>query len=61
MGRCVVQLRGVNVGGSGRLAMADLRALLEDLGGTGVRTYLQSGNAVLDWRTVLALHELGST
>ena len=49
MGRCVVLLRGVNVGGSGRLAMADLRALLEDLGGTGVRTYLQSGNAVLEW------------
>lgn len=49
MGRCVVLLRGVNVGGSGRLAMAELRALLEDLGATGVRTYLQSGNAVLDW------------
>ena len=49
MGRCVVLLRGVNVGGSGRLAMADLRALLADVGGADVRTYLQSGNAVLTW------------
>ena len=49
MGRCVVLLRGVNVGGSGRLAMADLRALLADLDGTDVRTHLQSGNAVLTW------------
>ena len=40
-------LRGVNVGGRNRLAMADLRALLERLGCTDVRTYLQSGNAVV--------------
>ena len=38
-------LRGVNVG-KNKLAMADLRALLTDLGGEDVRTYLQSGNAV---------------
>lgn len=43
----VVLLRGVNVGRAKRLAMADLRGLLVDLGGTGVRTVLNSGNAVL--------------
>ncbi|XKK40406.1 DUF1697 domain-containing protein [Nocardiopsis sp. ARC36] len=42
----VALLRGINVGGHRRIAMADLRALLEDLGYTGVATYAQSGNAV---------------
>ncbi|MFF8413421.1 DUF1697 domain-containing protein [Streptomyces omiyaensis] len=39
-------LRGINVGGSRKLPMAELRPLLEDLGHGEVRTYLQSGNAV---------------
>ena len=39
-------LRGVNVGGRGRLAMADLRRVVEGLGHRGVRTYVQSGNVV---------------
>ncbi|MFG3658465.1 DUF1697 domain-containing protein [Streptomyces sp. NPDC047706] len=39
-------LRGINVGGSRKVPMADLRALLENLGHEGVRTYLQSGQAV---------------
>jgi uncharacterized protein (DUF1697 family) len=43
----VALLRAVNVGGT-KLPMADLRALLEGLGLTNVRTYLQSGNAVFD-------------
>jgi uncharacterized protein (DUF1697 family) len=47
--RCAVLLRGVNVGRGNRIAMADLRALLERLGAADVRTYLQSGNAVVDW------------
>ncbi len=38
-------LRGINVGGNKKVPMAELRALLEGLGHTGVRTYLQSGNA----------------
>ena len=42
----VLLLRGINVGGAGKLPMADLRALLTDLGCTGVVTYIQSGNAV---------------
>lgn len=39
-------LRGVNVGGRNRVAMTDLRAILESLGYVGVRTYIQSGNAI---------------
>jgi uncharacterized protein (DUF1697 family) len=42
----VALLRGINVGRNKRVAMADLRALLEGLGYTEVRTLLQSGNAV---------------
>ena len=42
----VLLLRGVNVGGAGRLPMADLRGLLEELGCVAVETYIQSGNAV---------------
>ncbi len=40
-------LRGVNLGGSRRLAMADLRALLTELGHTEVKTLMASGQAVL--------------
>jgi uncharacterized protein (DUF1697 family) len=42
----VLLLRGINVGGAGKLPMADLRALLSGLGCTSVKTYIQSGNAV---------------
>jgi uncharacterized protein (DUF1697 family) len=38
-------LRGINVGGSKKIPMADLRTLMEGLGHDGVRTYLQSGQA----------------
>lgn len=41
----VALLRGVNVGNN-RVAMADLRALVEDLGHTAVATYVNSGNVV---------------
>lgn len=47
MTRCVLLLRGVNVGRSNRIRMPDLVALLEGLGCTGVTTHLQSGNALL--------------
>lgn len=44
----VVLLRGVNVGGPGTgLKMAAFRDVLESLGCGDVRTYIQSGNAVL--------------
>jgi len=44
--RYVALFRGINVGKAKRIAMADLRAILEKLGYTGVRTLLNSGNAV---------------
>lgn len=43
--RWLLLLRAVNVGGNNRLPMAELKALLEDLGHRDVRTYLNSGNA----------------
>jgi uncharacterized protein (DUF1697 family) len=42
----VALLRGINLGRHKRIAMADLRQLLEALGYADVRTLLQSGNAV---------------
>lgn len=42
----VALLRAVNVGGTGKLPMADLRALAEKLGFEQVATYIQSGNLV---------------
>ena len=42
----VALLRGINVGRNKRLAMADLRRILESLGFENVRTHLQSGNAI---------------
>jgi uncharacterized protein (DUF1697 family) len=44
--RYAAMLRGVNVGGNKKIAMADLRALLTGLGHDDVGTLLQSGNAV---------------
>ena len=42
----VALLRGINVGTSKRVAMADLRRVLTDLGYTDVSTVLNSGNAL---------------
>ena len=42
----VALLRGINVGGKNKVAMADLRALVADLGHTDVSTYIQSGNVL---------------
>jgi uncharacterized protein (DUF1697 family) len=46
MARYVALFRGINVGKAKRIAMADLRVLLEKLGCTDVQTLLNSGNAV---------------
>lgn len=43
----IVLFRGINVGGTGIVRMADLRALLGELGFEDVATYVQSGNVVL--------------
>jgi uncharacterized protein (DUF1697 family) len=45
-GRQIALLRGINVGRAKRIAMADLRTLVEDLGYQDVRTVLNSGNVV---------------
>lgn len=42
----IALLRGINVGKNKRIAMADLRVMLESLGYGDVRTLLQSGNAL---------------
>jgi uncharacterized protein (DUF1697 family) len=46
MAQLVALLRGINVGRNKRLAMADLRALMVDIGYEDARTHLQSGNVV---------------
>ena len=46
MARQIALLRGINVGGNKKVEMARLRTLLEELGYTDVRTYVNSGNAV---------------
>lgn len=47
----VALLRGINVGPSSRIAMADLRELFAELGYTDVRTVLQSGNVIFSSTT----------
>lgn len=46
----VALLRAVNVGGTGKLPMADLKALCEAVGLRNVQTYIASGNVVFDSR-----------
>lgn len=47
MARHIALLRGINVGASRRIAMADLRVALTAAGFDDVQTYLQSGNVLL--------------
>ena len=42
----VALLRAINVGGTGKLAMSELRRLCEEAGFKDCRTYIQSGNVV---------------
>ena len=44
----VVLLRAVNVGGTGKLPMSDLKRLCEKAGFQNVRTYIASGNVVAE-------------
>ena len=50
MGSFVALLRAVNVGGTGKLAMSELKTMCEDLGFTSVKTYIASGNVVFESR-----------
>lgn len=44
----VALLRAVNVGGTGKLPMSELKAMCESLGFAKVRTYIASGNVVFE-------------
>jgi uncharacterized protein (DUF1697 family) len=46
MASLIALLRAVNVGGTGKLPMSELKAMCEELGFSDVRTYIASGNVV---------------
>lgn len=48
MAKRIAFIRGINVGGTTTVPMADLRTGLEAAGFQNVRTYIQSGNVVYD-------------
>jgi uncharacterized protein (DUF1697 family) len=48
MATLIALLRAVNVGGTGKLPMSDLRSLCEAAGFENVRTYIASGNVVFN-------------
>lgn len=56
--RHIALWRGINVGKAKRLAMADLKALLAELGATHVTTLLNSGNAVFDMKKKLGADKI---
>ena len=42
----IALLRAVNVGGTGILAMSELKAMCDELGFSSAKTYIASGNVV---------------
>jgi uncharacterized protein (DUF1697 family) len=44
----IALLRAVNVGGTGKLPMAELRMMAQQAGFAGVRTYIASGNLLFE-------------
>jgi uncharacterized protein (DUF1697 family) len=50
MANYIALLRAVNVGGTGKLPMAELQAMCRDAGFAQVRTYIASGNVVFESR-----------
>jgi uncharacterized protein (DUF1697 family) len=48
MTRYVALLRAVNVGGTGKLPMTELKSMCSDAGFARVETYIASGNVVFD-------------
>ncbi|WP_196893649.1 DUF1697 domain-containing protein [Aureivirga marina] len=48
MKKYIVLLRGINVGGHRKIAMKDLKILLEEKGFKDCKTYIQSGNIILN-------------
>jgi uncharacterized protein (DUF1697 family) len=54
MTRYAALLRAVNVGGTGKLPMAQLRAICCDAGFACVETYIASGNVVFESKAAIA-------
>ncbi|WP_266183262.1 DUF1697 domain-containing protein [Dyella humicola] len=50
----IALLRAVNVGGTGKLPMSELKAMCEDAGFENVRTYIASGNVVFSSKKTAA-------
>jgi len=48
MTRYIALLRAVNVGGTGKLPMTDVRSMCRDAGFTRVETYIASGNVIFE-------------
>jgi uncharacterized protein (DUF1697 family) len=48
MTKYIALLRAVNVGGTGKLSMADLKAMCQEAGFDHVETYIASGNVVFE-------------
>ena len=48
MAKYVALLRAINVGGTGKLPMTDLKVMCEDAGFAHVQTYIASGNVVFE-------------
>jgi uncharacterized protein (DUF1697 family) len=48
MTKYVALVRAVNVGGTGKLPMAELKVLCRDAGFTRIQTYIASGNVVFE-------------
>jgi uncharacterized protein (DUF1697 family) len=48
----IALFRGINVGGNNILPMLDLVAMLEDLGLSNIKTYIQSGNVIFQSKKI---------
>ena len=57
-GTHIALLRGINVGKAKRIAMADLKTVVESLGGSAVTTLLNSGNVVFSTRRAITGEKL---
>lgn len=61
MSTYVALLRGVNVGGKNKMAMAELRDHFASLGFNNVRTFIQSGNVIFESARLPAVAQLESS
>jgi uncharacterized protein (DUF1697 family) len=54
MAKYIALLRAVNVGGSGKLPMTDLKAICAEAGYSRIETYIASGNVVFECNVAAA-------